>query len=153
MAVLISPSELASESASSAVLDGAGVDGDSIGITDTHFITTAGTTPAATRFTTAAISIGAVVSVAALSAIAVGRASAEATGPLTATTALLGDTLHLAVKAVSAPALSAVTTAVDRQEAFPRAEAPASAVAEGRVASAAVAVAAGIGNRNVPGRL
>ena len=48
-------SESASESASSAVLDGAGLIGDSIGITDTQFITTAGTTPGAPRFTTGTI--------------------------------------------------------------------------------------------------
>ena len=38
----------------SAVLDGAGVIGDSIGITITQFTTTAGTTPGAERFTTGA---------------------------------------------------------------------------------------------------
>ena len=46
----------ASESAGSAVLDGAGVIGDSIGITGTQSTTTAGTTPGAERFITGAIS-------------------------------------------------------------------------------------------------
>ena len=50
LAARTSRSESASESASSAVLDGAGVIGDSIGITDTQCITTAGTTPGADTF-------------------------------------------------------------------------------------------------------
>ena len=56
LAARTSRSESASESASSAVLDGAGLIGDSIGITDTQCITTAGTTPGAARFITGAIS-------------------------------------------------------------------------------------------------
>src|ERR1019366_7641120 len=56
MAARTSHSESASESASSEVLDGAGLIGDSIGITDTQCITTTGTTPGAGRFTTGATS-------------------------------------------------------------------------------------------------
>ena len=56
MAARIFRSGWASESASSAVMDGAGIIGDSIGITDTQSMTTAGTTPGATRFTTGATS-------------------------------------------------------------------------------------------------
>src|SRR5580704_14335733 len=55
MAARTSRSESASESASSAVLDGAGLIGDSIGITVTQFITTTGTTPGVPRFTTGTI--------------------------------------------------------------------------------------------------
>ena len=58
LAVPISPSESVSESASLQGLDGAGVIGDSIGITDTQSITTRGTTPTAIRFTTEAITTG-----------------------------------------------------------------------------------------------
>src|ERR1035437_9206404 len=55
MTARTSRSESASETASSAVLDGAGLIGDSIGKTDTQCITTAGTTPGAPRFTTGAV--------------------------------------------------------------------------------------------------
>ena len=54
LAARISRSELALESVGGAVLDGAGVIGDSIGITITRSITTAGTTPEAERFITEA---------------------------------------------------------------------------------------------------
>jgi len=47
-----SRSESALESVSSEVLGGVGLIGDSIGITDTQFLTTTGTTPEAPRFTT-----------------------------------------------------------------------------------------------------
>ena len=56
LAARTSRSESASESAGSEVLDGAGVIGDSIGITATQCITTAGTTPGAERFITEAVS-------------------------------------------------------------------------------------------------
>ena len=62
LAARTSRSESASESACSAVLDGAGVIGDSIGMTGTQFITTTGTTPGAARFTTGTISTEAAAS-------------------------------------------------------------------------------------------
>src|ERR1700688_483178 len=58
MTARTSRSDSVSESASSGVLDGAGVIGDSIGITGMRFMAGADTTPAAPRFTTGAISIG-----------------------------------------------------------------------------------------------
>src|ERR1700690_1368108 len=58
MAVHTSRSDSDSESAGSAVLDGAGLPGDLSGVADTRFITTTGITPAATRFITGAVSTG-----------------------------------------------------------------------------------------------
>jgi hypothetical protein len=55
-------SESASESDFLAVLDGAGVIGDLIGITDTQSMTMRGTTPGATRSTTETITTGAAAS-------------------------------------------------------------------------------------------
>lgn len=56
MAARTSRLDWASESATTAVLDGAGTIGDLTGAADTRCITTTGTTPGAIRFTTAAIS-------------------------------------------------------------------------------------------------
>src|SRR5208282_2954820 len=56
LAARISHSESASESVGSAALDGAGVIGDSTGITDTQGLAAAGTSPRAERFITGAIS-------------------------------------------------------------------------------------------------
>ncbi len=160
MAARTSRSDWASESASSAALDGAGVIGDSIGITTTHFITTDGTTPEAGRFTTGAISTEEEEAFVAAPTQATGPATLDAAefttvpaqriGLSTETTGLLEDTLIPTVRAGPARAPSAATTMADRQRAFRHAEAPAS-VAEGRVLAAAeglaVAVAAaGIDN-------
>jgi hypothetical protein len=159
MAAHIFRSELASESASMAGMDGAGVIGDLIGITATQFITTTGITREATRFTTAAVITGegrgAIFAAAAtqatglqtgISAVAEGTA-AEPPGPSTEIIALLVDTLNPAVKAACAPAPSAVTTVADRPGAFHHAAAPAS-VAEGCVAAVDLAAGAGAGITN-----
>ena len=66
---------------------------------------------------------------------------AQQPGLLKETITLLGDTLNPAVRAVSARAPSATTTMADRKGAFRRAEVPASAAAEGRVAAVRVAAA------------
>src|SRR5271155_5789626 len=141
MAARTSRSDWASESASSAALDGAGVIGDSIAITTTHFITTAGTTPGAGRFTTGAISTEEEEAFVAAPTRATGPATLDAAeftivpaqriGLSTETTGPREDTLNPAVRAGRARAPLAVTTMADRQRAFRRAEAPAS-VAEGR---------------------
>jgi len=134
-----------SESGGSAVLDGAGVIGDSIGITTMQCITTAGTTRVAERFTTEAISteerVGAGDSTALvaepaldpmqgtdLAGTAAGGAEfttapAQLPGLLTETSRRLEDMLHLAVRAASAQVPSAATTMGGRQRAFPHAEA------------------------------
>ena len=147
LAARTSRSESASESAGSEVLDGAGVIGDSIGITDTQCITTAGTTPGAARFITGTISTEEEAGAAELRAGAQRREQASGTsaraaesttvpaqppGLSTETRRLLEDTPNPAVRAASARAPSAATTMADRQGAFRHAEAPAS-VAEQRV--------------------
>lgn len=72
---------------------------------------------------------------------------AEAPGLSTEIAGLLGDTPRPTVRAASAQAPSAATTVAEKQEASPRAEAPAS-VAEVLTAEAAVAAAAGTGDRD-----
>ena len=143
MAVRTSPSESASESAGSEVLDGAGAIGDSIGITDTHCTTTAGTTPRAGHFITATTTTEVEA-----------RTEAEARTELEAHTEvevwaaefitilghrpdlsretgrLLEDTRNRAVRAASAQALSVATTMAERAEAIRHAEAPASVAEE-----------------------
>jgi hypothetical protein len=165
MAVRISRSESALESASSAVLDGAGLIGDSIGITGTQYITTAGTTPGAPHFTIGAISTEEVADAAELAPAPAGTSQGAAEFPTvpaqrpdlsTEAPRLPEDTLHPAVRAASARAPSAATTMEDRQGAIRHAEAPAW-VAEQRVAAVVDRVAAevdlaaavaGVGNRS-----
>jgi hypothetical protein len=140
----------ASESGGLAVLDGAGVIGDSIGITTMQCLTTAGTTRVAERFTTGAIFIeeqaGAGDSTALAAELALdpmqgtglagtsaGAAEsttvpAERPGPSKETLRPLEDILHPAVKAALAQAPSAATTKVDRQGAIRPEEARASVV-------------------------
>jgi len=109
-------------------------------------LTTAGITPEAERFTTGAISTEGQAGVvdltarvadlvldpmqetdlAGTSAGAAGSTTvpAQLPGLLTETSRRLGDMLHPAVRAASAPAPSAATTMAGRQRAFPHAEAP-----------------------------
>ncbi|MGB9202445.1 MAG: hypothetical protein WCB94_00585, partial [Terriglobales bacterium] len=158
-----------------AVLDGAGVIGDSIGITDTPCTTMAGTTPGAERFTTGAISTeeqaGAGDSTARVAELALdptqgtdlagtSAGAAESTtvpallpGHLRETGRQLEDTLHPAVRAASAPAPSAATAMADRPRAIRRAEVPASVVeqpvAEEQRMAAEDLTAAGVINRSM----
>jgi hypothetical protein len=140
-------SESASESGGSAVSDGAGAIGDSTGITITPCLTTADTFPVAQRFITGAISIAAERTVAEsivaeLSIVPVREPglSAETTGPP-------ADTPSPAAKAGSARVPSAATSVAERLEAFPRAEAPASAAAEDFTGAGVTLAAEGGGNR------
>lgn len=147
MEALTSRSELVLELASSAALDGAGAIGDLTGITTMRFTTTAGTTPIAARFITGTTSTAAeaIVAEEAIGA-AVSTGPAEAPGLSMETTRPLEDTRNRAARAAPAQAPSADTTAAERQEASPHAEAPASAAAEVSTAEEA-AVAAGIIDR------
>lgn len=158
MAVLTSRSELVSESVSSAAMDGAGLAGDLTGMTDTRPITTTGTTPGATRFTTATIITVEEASAAMLrpsaadlaataeedvlasakraglppetsaGAVRVSTVPAQPPDLSKETNRLLEDTLHPAARAASTPAPSAATIMAERQGAIPHAEAPALAV-------------------------
>jgi hypothetical protein len=173
LAVRTSASGLASESVGTAVLDGVGGIGDSIGAADTHSTTAAGTTQGAGRFITEAISIEEQACAAGLtvSAVELTPAALPYPGLLTGTSAnaaefttvpepcpglstetprRLEDTPNRAVKAASAQVLSAATGTVDRPGAFPHAEGPAW-VAEHRVAAVEhlAAEEAGGGNRRL----
>ena len=133
--------ESASGLASSGVSDGAGPTGDSIGITDTQFITTTGTTPEAPRFTTGTITTEEEASAADLQlaptqatglraatsaeAAEFTTVPADTTRPFNGTCQLLADTLNPAVRAEPARGPSTATDRADRQEAIRRAEAPA----------------------------
>lgn len=172
MAAHTSRSEPALALASSAVLDGAGLTGDSIGITGTQLLTTAGTTPGAIHFITGAASTGGVPGEAE-STVATGVEFAPAptqgtdlsagtsVGMAELTTApaqrlglsmeiarLREDTLNHAVRAACARAPSAATTMAARPEAFRHEEAPAS-VAEADVAVVGVGAVEGGGSRKV----
>src|SRR5579863_809490 len=149
----------ASESAGSAALDGAGAIGASIGTADIQFMAAPGTTRAAAYFTTGTLFTGE------------GRVPefitvlAQCPDPSTETARLREGTLHLAVRAVSAPVApsvvttagvkaasapepSAATTTGERPGAFRRAETPASAAGfMGAVAATAVVVE-DVGNRS-----
>src|SRR5208337_3182174 len=138
------PGESVSRSVGSGVSDGAGVIGDSIGITDTQLMTTTGTTPTAAPFTTATISTGAAIgleeSAAATGAASVVEATgAEASGvevstvpaprpgPSTETPGLLEDTRNPEARAASAREPSAGPSVAERQGAIHHEAAPASA--------------------------
>src|SRR6267378_809191 len=128
----ISLSVLVSESASSAVMVGAGIiGGDSTGTTTTQSITTnvifltAGPSITATPFTAAA----AIMAAASTGAV-------PAAGHSTVTARLPEDTRNPTARAVSTPAPSAATTMADKREAFQPAEIRASVAAD----STAVAV-------------
>ena len=145
MAARTSRSASALESASSEVLDGAGLIGDSIGITDLQLITTAGTTPGAPRFIIGTPSTEAEARAPEFTTVPAQRPSLSAETP-----GRLGDMLNRAVRAASARAPSAAMAMVDRQGAFRHEEAPAW-VAEQHapaVAEQLVAAVAGIGNQS-----
>jgi len=118
----------ASESASSEVLAGDGVTGDSIGITDTQFTTTNDTSRGATRFITETLITAVAQRVAELSTV-----PERHPGPSAETRGLPEDTQNLAARAACVRAPSAVTTTVERKGPIRHAEAAAS-VAE-RVAA------------------
>ena len=118
-----------SESVGSVVLDGVGIIGDAIGITDTQSITTTGTTPGPERFITGAPSTGVEEGAAGFT-----TAPAQRPGLSTETGRRLEDMPNPAVRAASARVPSAATDKADRPGAFRHAEAPASLVA-GRVAA------------------
>lgn len=146
LAALTCHLELVSESAFSAVLAGAGLIGDSIGIVTIRFIITIGTTPGAGRSTTGTPSMGELR----LRVVVSGQerrrglpqpqagqgmssiVPAERRGPSTGVDRLPGDMPHLAGKAESTLALSATMAMAERQEVIRLAEVPAS-VAEERV--------------------
>lgn len=174
-----SRSESALESVSSGVLDGAGLIGDSIGITDTQFITAPGTTPGAPRFTTGTITTGEEARAAGFPPARVPESGllpeppggaaefttvlAERPGLSREITKLPEDTRNLAVRAEPALELSAATTVADRQGAIRRAEAGALvavqraaavqrlAVVVEHLAERLAAAVVGIGNRGLAG--
>ena len=134
-------SELVSESGTTAVLDGDGVIGDLIGVADTRFITAAGITPGARRFTTepiftAAVSAAGQVSAQAMLAGAAEFTTVPAQQPAHSAEILARpeDTPNLAVRPAPARAPSVATIMADSHGAIRRAEAAAS-VAAGTVAA------------------
>jgi hypothetical protein len=168
-------SEPASESVGTAVLDGAGVIGDSIGVADTQCTTMAGTTPGAERFITGAMPTEQEARAAELAAAAaefvpaptqgtgpgtwadaveLTTVPAQPPGPSTETGRRLEAMLNPAARAAPARAPSAATTMADRPRAIRHAEAPASvaeqrvaAVAEQRMAAGDLAAVAGVIDR------
>src|SRR5882757_9403807 len=130
----ISLSVLVSESASSAVMVGAGIiGGDSTGTTTMQSMITTATTRIAGPSTTATPSI-AVEATAAEASIG----PAQAPGLSTETIRLPEGTLNLTARAVSTRAPSAATTMADKREAFQHAEIRASAVVADFTAAVAV---------------
>lgn len=142
-----SHSESGSESGISAVLDGAGATGDSIGTIDTHCMGAAGTTPGAIHSTIEIITTAEEASVASpgtwsaeKTATAVDSPAAPARFPIVAairagasteaTGLRLEDTVNPADRAEPAQGLSAVSAVAEKQEDFPRVGAPV-LVAEG----------------------
>src|SRR5271168_836723 len=127
MAARSSSSELDSESGGSAVLDGAGVIGDSTGITTTQFITTTGTTPGPQHSTTGTITIEEEASGASQRtwgaeklavAVMFTTARAEPPGLSMETTIRLEDTQNRAERAASIRTLSATTVGAEKQGAM-----------------------------------
>ena len=140
-------SDSALELAGSAVLDGAGVIGDSIGMTTTQSTTTAGTTRAAERFITETISTGEEASAGVETNVQRGASGNRGVAkpparPFEGDRRQLEDTPSPAARAAFAREPSAATATAERPGAIPRAEAPASvaeaftAVAEGMAAVA-----------------
>jgi len=139
-------SELVSESAGTAALDGAGVGGDSTGVADIHFMAAAGTTPTATPFTTGAISTGEARERESITVQArCPDLSMETVRRLEAT--LLNPT----VRAVFARALSAATIMADKPGVIHPVEAPASVAEDFTVVAAEglMAAVAGADNRSL----
>ncbi len=142
MAARISHSGSASESVGLEVLDGAGVIGDSTGITDTQCLAAADTSPGAERFITGAISPeeAYAAELTTRAAELITRAAELTTVPAqppdlsTETGRRLEATLSPAVRVANVRAPSAVTTMANRQRAIRHAERPASVV-EQRVAA------------------
>jgi hypothetical protein len=166
MTARTSGSAPASQSVGSEVMDGAGIIGDAIGMTEPYFTTTTGTTLGVTHSITGTTSTGIEPNAVGLTATVVERVTtpAKGAGLPTGTSAgaakfttipaqqpglsveipgLLVDTMNPVGRAASARGPSAVMTVADKKEAFRHAEAPASVEAEGL----AWAVA-GIGNRS-----
>ena len=150
-------SESASGSDGSAVLDGAGIIGDWIGITDTQCLTAAGTSPGAQPSITGRISIAAEARAGKSRAAGLPAHAAEFTtvlaqprGLSTETGRRLEDTLNRVVRAASARAPSAAMSMAERRRAIRHAEAPVW-VAEQRVAAGEdlVAEEAGVTNRGI----
>src|SRR5271157_112150 len=126
LAAHTSPSELASASAGTAVLAGAGITGDMIGTTITRSIITITTTPRAELSITATP----ITAAAARTALTPPMETfiptlAPRQNPSKATTVLLVAMLRPPVKWVSNPAPIAGTTTADKPEATPRAVTPA----------------------------
>src|SRR5580658_4324614 len=142
-----SRSDSASESVFLEDLAGAGVIGDSIGITAMQFTITTGTTRGAEHFTTGAISTAGEGTGVGDSIDPVEEAGVEdSIGPKegarsTETGRLPEDMQNLTVKAVPARGPSVATTVAERQEAFPHAGVPVLAVAEAFMAAVAEAAA------------
>jgi len=156
----------ASESAGSVAMDGVGIIGDSIGAADTRCTAAAGTTPAATRFITAAISTGpearvvvtgcgaeldpVLMLVTGLRMETLEHAAELATVPAqwpglsTETPRLPEATRRPAVKAASDPARLAAILTADRPGATPREAAP--VWARRTPEEVVVVMAAGTGN-------
>src|SRR5208283_4504231 len=156
LAAHTSPSELASASAGTAVLAGAGITGDMIGTTITRSIITITTTPraelsiTATPITAAAAHTGSTISISPAARAALTppmetfiTTLAPRQNPSKATTVLLVAMLRPPVKWVSNPAPIAGTTTADKPEATPRAVTPAlAAVADSTEAAHRTAVVA-----------
>jgi len=141
----------ASESASSAVMDGAGVVGDSIGTTITQSITTTATTPIAGPSITVTPIIAEEAITAEASTGPVGVIAGEApTGQVAApglsteTIRLPEDTRNLTARAVSTQMVSVATTTADKPEASLHVEIPASAAGVDFTAVVAVRTVAAV---------
>ncbi len=150
LAVRTSRSDSASASVGMEGLDGAGVIGDSIGIIDTQFMTTTGTTPTATHFTTGTTTTEVPARAADLTTAAVERVTAPQGAALSTEIAgLLEDMLNPAARAASAQAPSVAAITAVGKGAFRHADSRASAagVFTAVAAGGFTAVAAGAGNR------
>jgi hypothetical protein len=160
-----SRSESASESASSEVLDGDGLIGDSIGVAISRLLGAEGTTPGAARFITGTPSTEVEARAAKFTTVPARRAGlsthevepraaefttvpAQRRDHSTETRGLLEATLRPAVRAASAQAPSAASGRADRQEAFRHVEGPASVAGEFVAAVEQRAAVAGVGNRS-----
>ena len=154
------------ESASSGGLGGAGIIGDAIGVAVLRLLAAVGTSPIATRFITETPSTGAEVSTGVepfgaelLAAVEVEDSTEEGCAVVvsardpalsTETTEQLEDMRHLADRGVPAQGPLAASGMVDKQEAFPHAEVPASG-AEDFTAAVEAEAAAGV-TKQIPDR-
>lgn len=133
-------------------MGGAGGIGDSIGITVTQLMATAGTTPGAIHFITETLTIEEEANAALqpscaaedlAAALLITIARAEPPGPSMAIPGPPEGMLNPAVRAASTPVPLAATTMADRKEAFRRAGAPAWAEAEGPMGAVVESLTAG----------